>query len=156
MCGGTPEQGDGKERTHTDLRRYDVDGTTAVALVYKFIQQFYSNIDYYDRYNEGYGVSSEDDSAETGVGLIIARLRHQNCQMKSLMQKEGIDFIVQITMCPTTYCQRRSHPTPNEPTTLILHTSFGMRRGFLVHASICLQQRYRISSPDSGYSIWLP
>ncbi len=38
---------------------YDVDGTTAVALVYKFIQQFYSNIDYYipDRYNEGYGVS---------------------------------------------------------------------------------------------------
>ena len=34
---------------------YDVDGTTAVALVYKFIQQFYSNIDYYipDRYNEG-------------------------------------------------------------------------------------------------------
>ena len=35
---------------------YDVDGTTAVALVYKFIQQFYSNIDYYipDRYNEGY------------------------------------------------------------------------------------------------------
>ncbi len=38
---------------------YDVDGTTAVALVYKFLQQFYSNIDYYipDRYNEGYGVS---------------------------------------------------------------------------------------------------
>ena len=34
---------------------YDVDGTTAVALVYKFIQQFYSNLDYYipDRYNEG-------------------------------------------------------------------------------------------------------
>ena len=38
---------------------YDVDGTTAVALVYKFLQQFYSNIDYYipDRYEEGYGVS---------------------------------------------------------------------------------------------------
>ena len=38
---------------------YDVDGTTAVALVYKFLQQFYSNIDYYipDRYNEGYAVS---------------------------------------------------------------------------------------------------
>ena len=38
---------------------YDVEGTTAVALVYKFLQQFYSNIDYYipDRYNEGYGVS---------------------------------------------------------------------------------------------------
>ena len=40
---------------------YDVDGTTAVALVYKFLQQFYSNIDYYipDRYNEGYGVSKQ-------------------------------------------------------------------------------------------------
>ena len=54
---------------------YDVDGTTAVALVYKFIQQFYSNIDYYvpDRYNEGYGVSYRgiDYAAETGVGLII-------------------------------------------------------------------------------------
>ena len=38
---------------------YDVDGCTAVALVYKFLQQFYSNIDYYipDRYDEGYGVS---------------------------------------------------------------------------------------------------
>ena len=37
---------------------YDVDGTTAVALVYKFLQQFYSNIDYYipNRYEEGYGV----------------------------------------------------------------------------------------------------
>ena len=35
---------------------YDVDGCTAVALVYKFLQQFYSNIDYYipDRYDEGY------------------------------------------------------------------------------------------------------
>ena len=40
---------------------YDVDGTTAVALVFKFLQQFYSNIDYYipDRYNEGYGVSKK-------------------------------------------------------------------------------------------------
>ena len=54
---------------------YDVDGTTAVALVYKFIQQFYSNLDYYipDRYNEGYGISKKgvDYAAETGVGLII-------------------------------------------------------------------------------------
>ena len=54
---------------------YDVDGTTAVALVYKFLQQFYSNIDYYipDRYNEGYGVSVKgvDYAYETGVKLII-------------------------------------------------------------------------------------
>ena len=38
---------------------YDVDGCTAVALVYKFLLQFYSNIEYYnpDRYEEGYGIS---------------------------------------------------------------------------------------------------
>ena len=38
---------------------YDVDGTTAVALVYRFLQQFTTNIDYYIpiRYNDGYGVS---------------------------------------------------------------------------------------------------
>ena len=49
---------------------YDVDGCTAVALVYKFLQQFYSNIDYYipDRYDEGYGVSKKgiDFAHETG------------------------------------------------------------------------------------------
>ena len=54
---------------------YDVDGCTAVALVYKFLQQFYSNIDYYipDRYDEGYGVSQKgiDYAKQTGVKLII-------------------------------------------------------------------------------------
>ena len=54
---------------------YDVDGCTAVALVYKFLQQFYSNIDYYipDRYDEGYGVSKKgiDYAHQTGVKLII-------------------------------------------------------------------------------------
>ena len=54
---------------------YDVDGCTAVALVYKFLQQFYSNIDYYipNREGEGYGVSRQgiDFAAETGVKLII-------------------------------------------------------------------------------------
>ena len=40
---------------------YDVDGCTAVALVYKFLRRFYSNIDCYipDRYDEGYGVSRQ-------------------------------------------------------------------------------------------------
>ena len=40
---------------------YDVDGCTAVALVYKFLLQFYSNIEYYipDRYEEGYGISKK-------------------------------------------------------------------------------------------------
>ena len=54
---------------------YDVDGCTAVALVYKFLQQFYSNVDYYipDRYDEGYGVSKKglEYARETGVKLII-------------------------------------------------------------------------------------
>ena len=54
---------------------YDVDGCTAVALVYKFLQQFYSNIEYYipDRYEEGYGISKKglDYAAEHDVKLII-------------------------------------------------------------------------------------
>lgn len=49
---------------------YDVDGCTAVALVYKFLQQYYSNVDYYipDRYEEGYGISRKgvNYAAETG------------------------------------------------------------------------------------------
>ena len=78
---------------------YDVDGTTAVALVYKFIQQFSSNIDYYipDRYNEGYGVSTQgiDYAAETGVGLIIVL----DCGIKAVdeityAKEKGIDFII--------------------------------------------------------------
>ncbi len=78
---------------------YDVDGTTAVALVYKFIQQFYSNIDYYipDRYNEGYGVSFKgvDYAAETGVSLVIVL----DCGIKAVeeityAQEKGIDFII--------------------------------------------------------------
>ncbi len=78
---------------------YDVDGTTAVALVYKFIQQFYSNIDYYipDRYNEGYGVSTKgvNYAAETGVKLVIVL----DCGIKAVEEiayakEKGIDFII--------------------------------------------------------------
>ena len=54
---------------------YDVDGTTAVALVYKYLQNFYSNIEYYipTRYDEGYGISlrSIDYAASQDVRLII-------------------------------------------------------------------------------------
>lgn len=53
---------------------YDVDGTTAVALVYKFLNNFYSNIDYYipDRYDEGYGISIKgiDYAADNGFTLV--------------------------------------------------------------------------------------
>lgn len=78
---------------------YDVDGCTAVALVYKFLQQFYSNIDYYipDRYDEGYGVSYKgiDYAHETGVKLIIIL----DCGIKAISEIEyakslGIDFII--------------------------------------------------------------
>ena len=78
---------------------YDVDGTTAVALVYKFLQQFYSNIDYYipDRYEEGYGVSVKgvDYAYETGVKLIIVL----DCGIKAVdeiayAKEKGIDFII--------------------------------------------------------------
>ncbi len=78
---------------------YDVDGCTAVALVYKFLQQFYSNIDYYipDRYDEGYGVSRKgiDFAHETGVKLIIVL----DCGIKAIEEiayakSLGIDFII--------------------------------------------------------------
>ncbi len=78
---------------------YDVDGCTAVALVYRFLQQFYSNIDYYipDRYNEGYGVSKQgiDYARETGVKLIIIL----DCGIKAIEEiayakQQGIDFII--------------------------------------------------------------
>lgn len=78
---------------------YDVDGCTAVALVYKFLQQFYSNIDYYipDRYDEGYGVSRKgiDFAHETGVKLIIVL----DCGIKAVEEiayakSLGIDFII--------------------------------------------------------------
>ncbi len=78
---------------------YDVDGTTAVALVYRFLQQFYSNMDYYipDRYNEGYGVTREgvDYAVETGVSLVIVL----DCGIKAVEEiayarEKGIDFII--------------------------------------------------------------
>ncbi|MCI5875059.1 MAG: single-stranded-DNA-specific exonuclease RecJ [Prevotella sp.] len=78
---------------------YDVDGCTAVALVYKFLQQFYSNIEYYipDRYDEGYGVSKKgiDHAKETGVKLIIIL----DCGIKAIEEiayakQQGIDFII--------------------------------------------------------------
>lgn len=78
---------------------YDVDGCTAVALVYKFLQQFYSNIDFYipDRYEEGYGISKKgiDFAVQTGVGLIIVL----DCGIKAVEEiayakSLGIDFII--------------------------------------------------------------
>lgn len=78
---------------------YDVDGTTAVALVYKYLRQYYSNIDYYipTRYDEGYGVSRRcvDMAAAQGVKLIIVldcgiKANEEIAYAKTL----GIDFII--------------------------------------------------------------
>jgi single-stranded-DNA-specific exonuclease len=79
---------------------YDVDGTTAVALFYGFLKNYYSNIEYYnpDRYKEGYGISTIgiDFAAEIGARLMISL----DCGIKSLdkveyaQSKYGIDFII--------------------------------------------------------------
>ena len=78
---------------------YDVDGTTAVALVYSFIKSFYDNIDYYlpDRYKEGYGISFTgiDFANDNNFSLIIAL----DCGIKAndkvdYAKKLGIDFVI--------------------------------------------------------------
>ena len=78
---------------------YDVDGTTAVALVYKFFRGITSNLDYYipDRYDEGYGISIQgiDYAEQTGVKLIISL----DCGIKAVSKvqyakEKGIDFII--------------------------------------------------------------
>ena len=78
---------------------YDVDGTTAVALMYSYLIQKYENVDFYipDRYKEGYGVSflGIDYAKETNCPLIISL----DCGIKSIdkvqyANEKGIDFIV--------------------------------------------------------------
>lgn len=96
------------ERIHLAVERnerilvygdYDVDGTSAVSLVYTFLNSFHENIAFYipDRYNEGYGVSFKgiDFASETGVKLIIAL----DCGIKAVEKvayasDKGIDFII--------------------------------------------------------------
>lgn len=78
---------------------YDVDGVTAVALVYKYLQNYYSNLEYYipTRYEEGYGISrkSIDYAADAGVKLVIVL----DCGIKAIdeiayARSKGIDFII--------------------------------------------------------------
>ena len=72
---------------------YDVDGCTAVALVYKFLRQFYSNIDYYipDRYDEGYGISHKglQCGGDGGETHHHPRLWHQGGGGDSTRQAAG-------------------------------------------------------------------
>lgn len=78
---------------------YDVDGTTSVASMFRFLSSIYDQVDFYipHRYREGYGVSQQgiDYAKENGCTLIIAL----DCGIKSVeliayAQSIGIDFIV--------------------------------------------------------------
>lgn len=78
---------------------YDVDGTTAVSVVYSFFRDFHSGLEFYipDRYLEGYGVSFQgiDYASENGFSLIIAL----DCGIKAIekvnyARAKGIDFII--------------------------------------------------------------
>ena len=78
---------------------YDVDGTTAVALMYSFLRTQTDNLIYYipDRYTEGYGISAKgiDTAKEKGCSLVIAL----DCGIKAVEKMEyarsiGVDFII--------------------------------------------------------------
>ncbi|MBR1769918.1 MAG: single-stranded-DNA-specific exonuclease RecJ, partial [Bacteroidales bacterium] len=78
---------------------YDVDGTSAVALVYSYLGKFYNNIKFYipDRYKEGYGISftGVDFAEENDISLIICL----DCGIKATEEiayarEKNIDFIV--------------------------------------------------------------
>ena len=78
---------------------YDVDGTTAVSLVYSFLRRFTPEVDFYipDRYSEGYGLSMKgiDYAAGSGIKLIITL----DCGIKAIEKVEyartkGIDVII--------------------------------------------------------------
>ncbi len=78
---------------------YDVDGTSAVALVYTYFKKFSDNIDFYipDRYLEGYGISMQsiDFAALNGFSLVISL----DCGIKAVEKidyanSKGIDFII--------------------------------------------------------------
>jgi single-stranded-DNA-specific exonuclease len=78
---------------------YDVDGTTAVALMYLFLKRYSATIKYYvpNRYDEGYGISFKgiDYAEKENISLIVAL----DCGIKAIekigyAKQRGIDFIV--------------------------------------------------------------
>ncbi|MDR3246125.1 MAG: single-stranded-DNA-specific exonuclease RecJ [Prevotellaceae bacterium] len=78
---------------------YDVDGTTAVSLVYLFLKKYYKRVSFYipDRYSEGYGISykSIDYAKEKEVSLIIALDCGIKANDKIMYAKSlGLDFII--------------------------------------------------------------
>ena len=78
---------------------YDVDGTAAVSLVYKYLRPYSSYLDFYipDRYDEGYGISYKgiDYAVENGISLVISL----DCGIKAIekieyAKQKGVDFII--------------------------------------------------------------
>ncbi len=78
---------------------YDVDGTTAVTLVYSYLKEIYHNVDFYlpDRYKEGYGISIDgiDYAYKNNISLIIAL----DCGIKAndkieYANSKNVDFII--------------------------------------------------------------
>jgi single-stranded-DNA-specific exonuclease len=131
---------------------YDVDGTTAVALLYSFLKPKHVNLDYYipDRYIEGYGVSflGIDFAAENGFSLIISL----DCGIRSVehvkyAKEKGIDFII---------CD---HHNPGEilPDCIVLDPKridcaypykelSGCGVGFKLLHGLCLQNDWKLST----------
>ncbi|WP_313514163.1 single-stranded-DNA-specific exonuclease RecJ [Sphingobacterium sp.] len=93
------ERGIGNKEKILIYGDYDVDGTTAVSVVYSFFRDFHTGLEFYipDRYAEGYGISNRgiDYAKENGFSLIIAL----DCGIKAVDKIEyanakGIDFII--------------------------------------------------------------
>lgn len=96
------------ERISTAIKRnekilvygdYDVDGTTAVAMMYSFLKEQYSNVEYYipDRYKEGYGVSFQgiDFAYQNNCKVVITL----DCGIKAMekvkyARTKGLDVII--------------------------------------------------------------
>lgn len=78
---------------------YDVDGTTAVASMYQFINNIYDRVDYYipHRYREGYGISKQGiiHARDNNFTLIVSLdCGIKSIELISLAKEWGIDFIV--------------------------------------------------------------
>jgi single-stranded-DNA-specific exonuclease len=78
---------------------YDVDGTTAVSLVYSYLKGFYPHCEIYipDRYAEGYGISLTgiEWAEQNGYSLIIALdCGIKSSELVSIARLKGIDFII--------------------------------------------------------------
>ena len=78
---------------------YDVDGTTSVAMIYLFLKDYLSHVDYYipDRYTEGYGISPQsiEYAARESYSLVIVL----DCGIKAVEKVKyahhlGLDFII--------------------------------------------------------------